>query len=174
MRSDGKILLNRRLDPSATNGYELIVDGSGNPMTTTNNTRYYPTAGEPFTGKMIRLYGSDGNDKVVYPDCLTIEYNGVKSTYGYAYLKYGQPVVSTIQVYRSVNGGAFTSIPQSSTDGWSYVGLQFTSSLDSNLKAVDLPPGTSSGYFIQLNGNYRFQNTTSTTTAIRVDYSSAN
>ena len=174
VRSDGKILLNRRLDPSAPNGYELLVDGSGNPLTTTNNTRFYPTAGEPFTGKMIRLYGMDGDDKLVYPDCLTVTYDGVKSTYGYAYLKYGQPVVSTIQVYRSINGGAFSAIPQSSTNGWSYIGLQFTSSLNSSLKAVDLPPGATSGYFIQLNGSYRFQNSTSTTTTIRVDYSSAN
>lgn len=169
-RTDGKVLLNRAVDPSASNGYELLLDSGGRPATVTKNTRFYPTPGEPFTGKMIRLYGADGNDKIVYPDCLTISYDGVKSTYGYAYLKYGQPQVSTIQVFKSVNGGAYTPIPQSTTNGWDYIGLQFTSALDPNLKAVDLPPGTTSGYFIRLNGTYKFQNSTSQTTSIRVDY----
>ncbi len=169
-RTDGKILKNRALDPSATNGYELLVDSNGTPATVTKNTRFYPTIGEPFTGKMIRLYGADGDDKIVYPDCLTIKYDGVKSTFGYAYLKYGQPQVSTIQVYRSVNGGTYTPIPQSTTNGWDYIGLQFTSALDANLKVIDLPPGTTSGYFIRLNGTYKFENSTNSTTAIRVDY----
>lgn len=178
VRSDGKILTNRAVDPSATNGYELLVDGNGDPETVTMNTRFYPTAGEPFTGKMIRLFGADGNDKIVYPDCLTITYDDVKSTFGYAYLKYGEPKVDTIQVYRSVNGGSYTLIPQSSSNGWDYVGLQIlgptNTTIDPDFKIIDLPPGANSGYFIRLNGSYQFQNSTGTTTSIRVDYSSKN
>jgi hypothetical protein len=172
VRSDGKILGNRKSDPTLSNGYELITDSSGNPQTVSMNTRYYPTPGEPFTGKMIRLYGADGNDKIVYPDCLTVKLDGVKSTYGYVYLQYGQATVSSIQVYKSVNGGAWTPIPQSSSDGWDYMGLQFTSALDSTLKILSLPGGTPSGYFIRLNGSYKFQNSVTNTTSIRVDYNS--
>ena len=173
VRSDGKILTNRKNDPSITNGYELVADSSGNAQTLTMNTRYSPTAGEPFTGKLIRLYGSDANDKIVYPDCLTITFDGVKSTYGYVYLQYGRANISTIQVYRSVNGGTWTAIPQSASNGWSYVdNVQYTSALDANLKVLSMPAGTPSGYFINLNGSYKFQNSTSSTTSIRVDYNS--
>jgi hypothetical protein len=171
-RSDGKILGNRKSNPSITDGYELITDNSGNPQTVTMNTRYFPTSGEPFTGKMIQLFGAEGDDKLVYPDCLTISFDGVKSTYGYVYLNYGAANISTIQVYKSINGSAYTAIPQSSSNGWDYMGLQNTAALDSNLKVLSLPPGTPSGYFIRLNGSYKFQNSTTTTTSIRVDYNS--
>lgn len=172
VRSDGKILANRKNDPSISNGFELITDGSGKPATVSMNTRYFPTAGELFTGKMIKLYGTEANDKIVYPDCLTVTFDGVKSTYGYVYLQYGQANVSTIQVYKSVNGGAWTAVPQSSSNGWEYMGLQYTAGLEQSLKVLNLPAGTSSGYFIKLNGSYKFQNSTTTTTSIRVDYNS--
>ena len=167
VRSDGKILTNRTGESSPGDGYAYV--GLQN-----RNTRYAPSAGEKFDGHMIQLFGSEGNDKIVYPDCLTVTFDGVKSTYGYAYLKYGEPVVSTIQVYKSVNGSGFVAIPQSSSNGWDYVGLQFTSALDPNYKVIDLPSGANSGYFIRLNGSYKFQNSTSTTTSIRVDYNSKN
>lgn len=172
VRSDGKILANRKNDPSISNGYELITDSAGNAQTVSMNTRYSPTAGEPFTGKMIRLYGSDANDKIVYPDCLTVTFDGVKSTYGYVYLQYGQANVATIQVYKSINGGAWTAIPQSTSNGWEYINMQYASALDPTLKVLSMPAGTSSGYFIKLNGSAKFQNSTTVTTSIRVDYNS--
>lgn len=158
VRSDGKLLTNRKLNNTVTNGYEVITNSDGSAATVTNNTRFYPTAGEPFTGKMIRLYGVDGNDKVVYPDCLTVTYTEVKSTYGYIYLQYGEPNTSTIQV--QING---VTVPQSSTNGWDYMGLQYTSSLDQNLKVANLTAGISSGYFLRLNGTYKKSNTSSNT-----------
>lgn len=165
VRSDGKILRNATGESNPSNGFAYVGNLNG------QYTRFAPTPGEPFTGKMIQLFGTDGNDKIVYPHCLKITYNGIVSTFGYAYLQFGEPKVDTIQVSRSLNGGStFTAIPQSSTNGWDYIGLQFTSALDSNLKVVNLPPGASSGYFIRLNGSYQFQN--STTTIIRVDYNS--
>ena len=158
IRSDGKLLVNRRIDNNATNGFEVVMDNSGNVANTTINTRYYPTAGEPYTGKLIRLFGNEGNDKIVYPDCLTVTYTEVKSTYGYIYLQYGEPSVSTIEV--KING---VVIPQDAANGWSYMGLQYTNALDSQYKVANLPAGTSSGYFLRLNGTAKRSNSASNT-----------
>jgi hypothetical protein len=168
VRSDGKILTNRLVNSSASNGYELVLDSNGRAQTLTANTRYYPTAGEPFTGKMIRLFGNEGNDKIVYPDCLTVTYDAEKTKYGYIYLKYGEPNVSTIEV--RINGAL---VPQSASNGWSYMGLQYTSALNQAYKVFDLPAGASSGYMLQLNGNYQFSNTGSAIN-ITVYYNSKN
>lgn len=167
VRSDGKILTNRRVN-NVGNGYELLLDGSGRAETATRNTRYYPTAGEPFTGKMIRLFGTEGNDKVVYPDCLTVTYDAEKIKYGYIYLKYGEPNVDSIEV--RINGNL---VPKNATNGWSYMGLQYTSALNQSFKVFDLPAGASSGYMLQLNGSYQFTNTGSAIN-ITVYYNSRN
>lgn len=157
VRSDGKLLVNRKVDPSASNGFEVVMNGSV-PAVLNQNTRYYPTAGEPFYGKLIRLYGNEGNDKVVYPDCLTVTYTEVKATYGYIYLQYGEPSTSTIEV--RINGAL---VPQSSSNGWDYMGLQYTNTLDSQYKVANLTAGTSSGYFLRLNGSYKVTNSASNT-----------
>lgn len=161
IRSDGKLLVNRKFDNSATNGFEVVMDGSGNALNTTINTRYSPTAGEPFTGKLIRLFGAEGNDKLVYPDCLTVTYTEVKSTYGYIYLQYGEPSEPTIEV--RINGAV---VPRNSDNGWNYMGLQYTNALDSRYKVANLPAGTSSGYFLRLNGTAMKSNTASNTFTI--------
>lgn len=158
-RSDGTVLINRAVDQNTVKGFEVVLDTNGDIKNYTQNTRYEPTPGEPFTGKLIKLYGIDGNDKIVYPDCLTITYTEPKSTYGYIYLKNGKPNVSTILV--KING---VTIPQSSTNGWDYIDLQYTDALDlESFKAFGLPAGISSGYFLKLNGNARVQNNKSNT-----------
>lgn len=160
VRSDGKILTNRTGESAPTDGYQYIGDQ------TNHATRVLPTAGEPFTGKMIQLFGPDGNDRVVYPDCLTVTYDAKKVKYGYIYLKYGQPKVDTIEV--RINGQL---VPQSTTNGWDYMGSQFTSGLDQSLKVYDMPAGTPSGYIIRLNGSYQFS-TSGSATAVTVYYNS--
>jgi hypothetical protein len=157
IRSDGKLLVNRKDDPSASNGFEVVMNGTV-PDIRTQNTRYYPTAGEPFYGKLIRLYGAEGNDKIVYPDCLTVIYKEVKAYTQYIYLTSGKPNVDTIEV--RIDGKA---VPKNSSNGWDYMALQYTSALDSNYKIQNLPAGTSSGYFLRLNGNYIMSNSTSHT-----------
>lgn len=161
VRSDGKILTNRTGESNPTDGYQYIGDR------TNQNTRVLPTPGEPFTGKLIRLFGGDGNDRIVYPDCLTVTYNANKLKYGYIYLKYGQPQISSIEV--RINGQL---VPQSSTNGWDYMGNQFVSSLDPNLKVFDLPAGSPSGYMLRLNGTYQFQNSPSSPVSVSVYYNS--
>jgi len=144
VRSDGKILTNSTADSNPENGYKYIGDQ------TNHATRIEPTPGEPFTGKMIQLIG---NDKIVYPDCLTVTYDAKKLKYGYIYLKFGQPQVSTIEV--RINGQL---VPQSTTNGWDYMGNQLVTGLDPALKIYDLPAGAPSGYMLRLNGSYQFQN----------------
>lgn len=146
-RDDGKVLVNRTGESNPSDGFAYI----GNQ--TNHATRSYPTAGEPFTGKMIQLYGSNDNDLIVYPRCLTVSFKEVQTNYGYVYLQNGEPATSTIEV--TINGQV---VPQSTTNGWSYMGLQYISSLDSNYKVANLPNGATSGYIIQLNGTYRVSN----------------
>lgn len=161
VRDDGKVLENRTGQSSPSDGFAFI-----GPQTN-HYTRSLPTQGEPFTGQMIQLFGSQGNDLVVYPRCLTVTYDAMKLKYGYIYLKNGEPYVPTIEV--RINGQV---VPQNSTNGWDYMGLQYTGSLDPNLKVVDLPAGASSGYFIRLNGTYKFNNTAGAATTVNVYYTS--
>lgn len=157
VRSDGTILVNRKDDPSTDAGFEVVMNGS-KPAVTTINTRYAPTAGEPFYGMLIKLFGTEGKDKVVYPDCLTVTYKEEKAYTGYIYLKNGKPNVNTLEV--RIDGKL---VDPSSTDGWDYMGLQYTSALDPDLKIANLPAGTSSGYFLRLNGSAVKSNTTAHT-----------
>lgn len=161
VRDDGKVLTNRTGQSSPSDGYAYVG------AQTNHFTRSLPTQGEPFTGQMIQLFGTNDNDWVVYPHCLTVTYDAVKAQYGYIYLKNGEPYVPTIEV--RING---VLVPQNATNGWDYLGLQFTSALDPNLKIVDLPSGASSGYFIRLNGTYKFNNTAGAATSVSVYYTS--
>jgi hypothetical protein len=157
---DGKVLVNRTGQTNPPDGYQYL----GNK--TDQSTRSYPTVGENFTGKVIQLFGTAGNDKIEFPQGLQVCYKDFKSKYGYIYLKNGKPNIPSIEVL--FNG---TKIPQSTTDGWEYVGLNFTSALDSNFKIVDLPVSGNSGYFLKLNGSYQFKNDSATT--VTVYYTSA-
>ncbi len=155
VRTDGKILTNRTGESSPGDGYSYV--GVQN-----RNTRYAPSPGEPFDGKMIQLHGSEGADLVVYPQCLTITYSAEKLTYGYYYLP-NKPVESSIEV--SLNG---VRVPQSTTNGWDYMSLQYISALDSSLQIVNLPAGgASSGYIIRFNGSYKVKNTTANSFDVR-------
>ncbi len=163
VRSDGKILANRTGESNPTDGYTF------ENVYKEQNTRFYPTAGEMFKGKLIQLHGVDGNDKIVYPDCLTVTFNAEKTTYGYVYLQYGEPNTATIEV--RINGSL---VPQSATNGWDYMGLQYTAALDQGYKVANMPSGTTSGYFIRLNGNYKIQNTSSNTVSVLYNSKNSN
>ncbi len=152
---DGKVLTDRTGQNNPNDGYQYI----GNQ--TAHNTRTLPTSGEYFTGKMIQLFGTNGNDKIEFPQALQICYKDFKTTYGYIYLKNGKPNLSSVEVF---NNGV--KIPQSTTNGWEYIGLNFTAALDSQLKIVDLPVSGDSGYFLKLNGSYKFKNDSSTTVTV--------
>jgi hypothetical protein len=158
-RDDGKILTNNTGVTSPTDGYSYLG------AQTNHSTRSYPTEGEYYTGKMIQLFGTNGDDLIVYPRCLTISYKAMTSNYGYIYLESGEPNTSTLEV--TING---TIVPQSASNGWTYIGLQYVASLDSSLKVANLPATATSGYFVKLNGTYKVSN--SGTVTIKVYYTS--
>lgn len=171
--SDNTALVNRTNESNPSNGFQYI----GDQYAPGHYTRAYPTQGEPFVGKMIKLIGTVANnggvfsvtsgDIISYPDCLTVTFDAQKLQYGYIYLNNGEPYVPTIEV--RINNAV---VPQNATNGWDYMGLQFTSSLDPSLKVVDLPNGASSGYFIRLNGSYKFNNTAGSPVTVNVYYTS--
>ena len=163
-KADSGELLNRKFS-NTNNGFEVLLDGNDNAQNFTGkNTRYYPTAGEPFDGKLIKLYNAD---RVTFPDCLIVKYSEPKATFGYIYLQYGKPNVSTMQV--KIND---VDVPQSSVDGWDYMGLQFVNALDPDLKIANMSPTLSSGYFLRLNGSFKKKNNVKNT--FTVYYSSSN
>lgn len=147
------------------------VMGAQNGFTFTNavqtvNTRYEPTAGEPFSGYVVRLYG---NARVTYPECMTVQTQSPKEYYGYIALQ-AKPVESTINL--KING---VSIPQSSSNGWQLVKSggnpvyfssknikitgpgQFCPS-SSTTYCEGTPTSLKSGYMIQLFGNAVYSN----------------
>ncbi len=114
----------------------------------TVNTRISPSAGEPFTGYSVQLFGDDF--LVTYPDCLNVQYDTKTYYYGYAVLPY-KPLDGSIQV--TINSA---SIPNDSSNGWTYLG--YASNL--NMRVVspsdptkDTPADSKSGYFVQLHGD---------------------
>lgn len=171
--SDGKVLVNRTHDSNPSDGYQYI----DNQPAPGHYTRVYPTQGEPYIGKMIKLIGTaekvndlwqvKTGDLITFPDCLTVTFEAVKAQYGYIYLKNGEPYVPTIEV--RING---VLVPQNATNGWDYMAFQNVSNLDPNLKVVDLPAGAGSGYFLRLNGSYKFSNVAGSSVTVNVYYTS--
>lgn len=162
-RSDGKTLINH------TGEKTIPVEGftfAGTLMA--QNTRLYPTVGEPYSGKMIQLYGVPGNDLLSSPLCFNISYQPEKATYGYIFLQNGLPYIPSIEV--QINGAI---VPQSATNGWEYLGLQYVSSLDNTLKILNIPASSQSGYFIKLNGSYKLPNNPVSPIQVSVLYNGA-
>ncbi len=132
---------------SSSNGYEYVG------YQTNRNTRIQPSAGEPFTGYMVKLNGSA---QVTYPECLIINTQTPAEYFGYIHLA-NKPDVGTVFV--SIDG---TTIGQSTTNGWEYVGYKN----NQNVKILDqshpTTPGTpalnKTGYFLKMNGNGIYTN----------------
>lgn len=140
-------LVNNTAEVSPSNGFKYIGVQSA------HSTRFYPTTGEYFTGKMVQLFGAD---QLTYPNCLKVTYSEIKSNYGYIYLTRGEPYTSSIVVKK--NG---VVVPQDASNGWDYMGLQDMAALDmANYKVVDFPyeHPVVRGYIIRLNGSAKFTN----------------
>jgi len=132
----------------------------------TQNTRYEPTPGEPFTGYLVRLYG---NAIVTYPQCISVQTQTPKEWFGYINLQ-TKPLESSISV--KING---IPVSQSTTNGWQLIKSggnpqYFTSK---NIKIMGpgnfcpsnsteycgaTPAINKSGYFLKLFGNAVYSN----------------
>ena len=132
----------------------------------TLNTRTLPTPGEPFTGYMVKLYGTA---QVTYPECVRVTTKTPKEYYGYIALT-TKPLEATIVV--KINGQI---VNKGGANGWELIktGQVPTYFPSKNIKiqapgvfcptnSVNYCPGNpainKSGYFIKLNGNAVYSN----------------
>lgn len=124
----------------------------------TQNTRFLPTPGEPFTGYLIKLYGAA---QVTYPECLQVTTQTPKEYFGYVNIQ-AKPNESTIELF--ING---QSIPQSASNGWELVKLngepRYYPSFNIKIQGPGnyspaFPALNKSGYFLKLNGNAIYSN----------------
>ncbi|EQC48198.1 hypothetical protein M899_2797 [Bacteriovorax sp. BSW11_IV] len=131
-------------------GYKFL----GN-VNLTRDTRYFPTSGEPYTGKMIELFGAAKD--VVWPDCFKVTAKTPTLYYGYVALTQGKPAESTINL--KING---QTISQSTVNGWQLIKSgsqpQFISNqnilVTSPTNSTPVVPGEyQSGYFLKLYGS---------------------
>lgn len=124
----------------------------------TQNTRYAPTSGEPYTGYMVKLYG---NARVTYPECLSVQTQTPKEYFGYVNMV-SKPYEPSITL--KIDG---QTIPKSTTNGWSLMqsGGQPSYYGTFNIKIEGpgdydqgYPALNKSGYFLKLNGNAVYSN----------------
>jgi hypothetical protein len=110
------------------------------------NTRYYPDAGEPATGLIVKLNGSA---RVDYPDYIVAKTVTPTEYFGFVALP-RDPDLSTVKVV--ING---VNYGQSSVDGWTYLGWRdvLNTKVPGPSGASVNPAVNKSGYFLQLNGN---------------------
>jgi len=133
---------------NGTNGFSYVG------YQTNRNTRYEPTAGEPYTGYMIKL---NGTGKITYPDCLVVNATSPTEYWGYVYLGTTRPYTSSIVL--TING---VTIPQSTTNGWQYV--DYLTSQNVKVLSPSQPdqPGNPqevhTGYFLKLYGTAIYSN----------------
>jgi hypothetical protein len=163
------------------NGFTLYPDLMANTSAppVTQNTRYEPTPGEPFTGYLVKLYGDariQFNANQLKPDCLEITTSAPKQWFGYFSIS-RNPDMNTLVVRK--NG---VTIPLSDMQLLGYnanfnIQIACTESYDgsscvpANVNSyTGGSPGVSrSGYIIRLKSNWIF----SSGDRIDIDYKPA-
>ncbi len=125
---------------------------------TNKDTRFSPSSGEPFTGKMIELFGSA---KVTYPSCLKVDSTAVKELLGYCHMEV-KPLEESIVV--RVNGvelkSSDWSLVKSGSDAQRFTdkNIRIKSSTDFSEAT---PAVTKTGYFVKLNSSHVYSNSMS-------------
>lgn len=125
---------------SATNGFEYLGARSN------QNTRYFPDAGEPVSGLVVKL---NGTARVDFPDYIVSKTRTPTEYFGYIPLP-RDPDLKTVEVI--ING---TKYGQSSSDGWTYLGYReiLNTKVPGPSGASVNPPLNKSGYFLKLYGS---------------------
>ncbi len=122
---------------------------------TNKNTRYYPSAGEPYTGHMIELIGAG---EVVFPNCLNVTYQAPAAYYGYCHIP-AQPLESSIEV--RINGSLIDSskwtLLKSGSSPQYYQNKNIRIKSASDFTA-ETPAVSKSGYFIKLDSSAVYTN----------------
>jgi hypothetical protein len=141
-----KVSNNSAPQKMATRTWSYYENTSGSPLP----VRELPTVGEPRAGKHFVRF-TDGN-LITYPDCVQVRSVSRTEYFGYVVLP-KEPQQNSIVL--RING---QQIPQSSTNGWSYVGNR----LNQNIKMAypnagdQYPAVYKSGFMIQLNGSRNY------------------
>jgi len=136
------------------NGYRYV----GNQ--TNQNTKFAPLpAGEPFTGKMIELFGTA---KVTWPEYITVNSTAEREYLGFCHIP-TEPDEPTITV--RINGQL---IPQGGPDGWTLLKTGSGAPLFEQNKNIRIQSPTNfapatpavlkTGYFVSLSGNAIYSN----------------
>ncbi len=142
---------------------EPVTSSSASGFTFTNsvqtvNTRYEPTAGESFSGYVVKLYG---NARVTYPECIQVKTQTPKEYFGYINMS-SKPVESSIVV--RING---VQVSQSTTNGWELIKsngeAQYFTTKNIKIKSpTDYTEATpaiiKSGYMLKLYGSAVYSN----------------
>lgn len=125
---------------SSTNGFEYL-----GPRTN-QDTRYFPDAGEPVSGLVVKLNGAA---RVDFPDYITSKTRTPTEYFGYIPLP-RDPDLTTVEVI--ING---TKYGQSGTNGWTYFGYReiLNIKVPGTTGASVNPPLNKSGYFLRLHGS---------------------
>ncbi|WP_127714939.1 hypothetical protein [Halobacteriovorax sp. HLS] len=142
-----------QIPEGGTNGFSYIG------KRTNQNTRYYPSAGEPYTGHMIQL---SGDAEVTFPSCLSVTYQAPKDYYGYCHLP-SKPLESSIEVY--IDGNLLSNSKWTlEKDGGgnpkysSNKNIKINSPSDFSAKT---PGNYQSGYFVRLDSDSVYSNSQS-------------
>lgn len=114
-------------------------------------TRFAPTVGEATTGYFIKL---TGNGIVTYPQCLRIDTQDLATCYGYIPMQ-NKPSESSIVL--KING---QTIPQSSSNGWQYMGYRSSQNIRIKCPGSSYDSGVElkSGHFLKLTGDAIYGN----------------
>lgn len=127
---------------------QWIYEDKGTP--TAVNTRELPTVGEPITGRHFVRFTD--NNLITYPDCVIVKSKSRVEYLGYVVLQKAPQVQSIVL---RING---VTIPQSATNGWTYIGNQpaMNIKMPHPQAGDELPAIMKSGFMIQLNGSANY------------------
>ena len=154
VKNPGGIVIPRLSTPPAPGGTGFIYTD----INQTVNTRFEPTPGEPFTGRVIQLFG---NGVVTFPECLSVTTQNPVEFFGFVHLQ-TKPVESTISL--TING---VTIPQGGPNGWELLksggAPQFFPSFNIRIQGPGnhnpaTPAVNRSGYFLKVEGTAIYSN----------------
>lgn len=148
-------------DSMGTNDRDLSnqpIEGWRYVSNSTQNTRFLPSSGEPYTGHTIQLFGEA---KVTYPECLRVTFSSELEYYGYVHIN-GKPLESSIVL--SINGTSVNRCASgTSTNCWELITTGGSETRNMKIQGPNnytpaSPPDTRAGWFLRLRGNAIYSN----------------
>lgn len=123
-------------------------ENTGSVETRVNPTTGASIPGEPTTARHLVKF--DPSNFITYPDCVSVTALSNMEYFGFVVL----PKIPKLEsVILKVNGVA---IPQSSSNGWSYIGQQTRNIKVANGTYLATPEVIRTGYMLQLNGSNNY------------------